>query len=269
MERNIIFVFSGTGNSLWVAKEIAKELQNCEIVSMGCNSEYLLSGEYCRVGFVYPVYGGGLPLKVREFVSRLDFSKSKNLYTFAVSTCGKLSRGGNSTRHLSRILKTKGTALNYGAKLDVFANYVVLYEMESAAKEIVYQSAKNLQPIIKMIKDKIDKKANIAINPVQHLSNIALSHFLPDFLPNMDKKFNVSDDCVKCGICMKVCPVNNIDFEEGGKPLFRHHCEQCVACIQNCPTKAINYKNKTQKRRRYVHPDISWKDLAALNGYTE
>jgi len=51
---NIVFYFSGTGNSLKVAKNLAKELDDCEIISM--SKTYNLAKEYDRIGFVYPVY---------------------------------------------------------------------------------------------------------------------------------------------------------------------------------------------------------------------
>jgi uncharacterized Fe-S center protein len=85
-------------------------------------------------------------------------------------------------------------------------------------------------------------------------------------VPEMDKYYSVSNDCNKCGICAKVCPVDNIGLDEVGRPYFRHHCEQCVACIQFCPKRAINYKDKTQSRKRYTNPAIKYADLAALNG---
>lgn len=43
---------------------------------------------------------------------------------------------------------------------------------------------------------------------------------------------------------------------------FLHKCEQCMACIQYCPNKALNYKNVTQKRKRYHHPEITAKELS-------
>ncbi|MBC3798652.1 EFR1 family ferrodoxin, partial [Acetobacterium tundrae] len=85
------------------------------------------------------------------------------------------------------------------------------------------------------------------------------------FAHNMDKHYNVSDDCIGCGICKKVCPVGNVDLDDNNKPYFKHHCEQCVACIQYCPKKAINYKNKTQNRRRYTYPGIKYTELAEMN----
>jgi flavodoxin len=52
---NIVFYFSGTGNSLKVAKTLAKELGNCEIVSMAGVGKYSLTKQYDTIGFVYPV----------------------------------------------------------------------------------------------------------------------------------------------------------------------------------------------------------------------
>ena len=263
MSKNIIFVFTGTGNSLWAAKEIAKEWEDCEIVSMGSDRAYSLAGGYDTVGFVYPTYYRGLPLQVRRFVSRLDLSKNKDAYLYAVATCGKVSCGGNSIVQLHQLLNKKGAALRYAKHLDMFSNYVVMYDMRPTVKEETQRSVQDLQPIIKEIKAKTVCKIKTTNEPFQQLAY----HYLMHFAPTMDKNFTVSDACVKCGICKKVCPVENIELGQDGKPYFKHHCEQCVSCIQNCPTRAINYKNKTQSRKRYTHPDIQWKELAKLNGY--
>jgi MinD superfamily P-loop ATPase len=78
------------------------------------------------------------------------------------------------------------------------------------------------------------------------------------------KDYNVNDNCIGCGICKEVCSVKNIEIINK-KPIFGNNCECCVACIQYCPRKAINYKNKTQKRKRYTHPEINYKELSEYN----
>jgi len=263
MSKNVICVFSGTGNSLWAAKEISKELENCEIVSMGINGKCLLPEDYDAIGFVYPTYGRGIPKQVEKFILHLDLHGNKDAYFFAVATCGRLSRAGNSITQLRNVLKHKGIKLSYGERLDMFSNYVIMYDMRDTVEEETKQSAINIEPIVRNIKDRATDKGNTISEPFQKLLYIGFMHFAS----NIDKKFNVSDACVKCNICKKVCLANNIDIGEDGKPYFLHHCEQCLACIQNCPAKAINYKDKTQNRKRYMHPDISWEELARLNGY--
>ena len=262
MRKNIIFVFSGTGNSLWAAKKISEELENCEIVSMGCHKEYTLTDEYDVIGFVYPTYNRGVPARVQAFVSQFDFQNNKNAYFFAVATCGSVERAGNATVQLRNLMKRKGIMLSYAEKLDMFSNYIIMFNMHDTVEEETRQSARDLEPIIGNIKKRTVDLTTPRIKPFQQLMYKGVMHFIHD----MDKHFNVSDTCTHCGICQKVCPVNNIDFGQDKKLYFKHHCEQCLACIQHCPAKAINYKDKTKNRKRYTHPDIPWKELAKLNG---
>lgn len=263
MSKNIIFVFSGTGNSLWAAKKISEKLENCDIVSMGRNKEYTLTAEYDVIGFVYPTYYRGIPARAEDFILQLDLQNNRNTYFFAVATCGSVATACNATAQLRNLLKQKGITLSYAEKLDMFSNYIIMYNMRDSVEEETRQSARDLEPIIDNIKKRTVDVTESKIKPFEHLIYKGFFHFAP----HMDKHFNVSDACIHCGICQKVCPVNNIDLSQDEKPYFKHHCEQCLACIHHCPVKAINYKDKTQNRERYTHPDIAWQELAKLNGY--
>lgn len=256
MAKNIIFYFSGTGNCLHVAQEISAAISNCEIVSIGSCSNYDLKEKYDSIGFIYPTYFLGIPLKVREFVSKLKISH-KNTYFYAVTTFG--GTGGNSLAQLNDLLHNQQVSLNYGAKLVMFSNYVVMYNMSKKVKEKTIKSKKNLIPIINNIQNKHSNKISKSNPIVEWYYNRQIKK-----IPSMDKDYTVSLDCISCGICKEVCPVGNITFV-GDRPVFAHHCEQCVACIQFCPKKAINYKNLTQKRGRYTNPAVSHKDLANKN----
>ncbi len=261
MSKSVIFVFTGTGNSLWVARQLALEFENCEIRSMGYLDNSYINEEYENIGFVFPTYGGGLPSKVLEFVKKVEVANS-NPYVFAVATCGRISRARNATVQLRNVLKRKGIKLDYAEKLDMFSNYVVMYDMKPTVAEECEQSLKDLVPIVKAIKNKEQKKTERFIEPIRQIGYYG---FLK-YIKNMDKDFNVSDTCTSCKICVKVCPVNNITSGRDGKPEFKHYCEQCLGCLQFCPQKSINYKDKTQNRGRYHHPDIQWLDLYRLHG---
>ena len=255
---NIVFYFSGTGNSLKVAKDIAKELGDGKIVSMAKPGKYNLLKQYDTIGFVYPVYFWGLPKKVIEFIENITLGENKNAYYYSIATYGGLA--GNAVYQFYELLLEKhGVQLNYGQKLKMFANYVIAYDMSEKIGEITRKSNEKLIPIINAIKMK--KK-----NSIHKLTRILKSlneKFVKD-VSNMDKDFTVNNNCTGCGICKKVCPVKNIEIINN-KPQYNHHCEQCVACIQFCPQKAINYKNATQNRRRYTNPEISYKELYEYN----
>jgi len=51
----------------------------------------------------------------------------------------------------------------------------------------------------------------------------------------------IADDCKKCGICTKACPVDCISGEKG-KTVYQidnEECIKCGACLEACPFKAI------------------------------
>lgn len=250
--KNIVFYFSGTGNSLVAAKEIAEKLGNCEIISM-TGKNYQLKEFYENIGFVYPCYFLGMPVQVQKYISNLDFSNQKNPYVFGISTCGGST--GNALPQLNSILESKGVSLNYSSKLKMFSNYVVMYNMKENADEKTQESKKDLEPIIKDILSKKYVKTGKGIKLIDWYYNMESKKF-----SSKDNNFNISDTCNGCTLCSKVCPVQNIEMKNN-KPTFRNNCEQCTACIQFCPQKSINYKQKTQKRRRYTHPEITSSEI--------
>ena len=65
------------------------------------------------------------------------------------------------------------------------------------------------------------------------------------------KGFRVSDKCINCGKCMTLCPLNNIKLVDK-KPVWSNNCTHCMACICSCPTEAIEYKNASVGKRRYL-----------------
>lgn len=253
MGKNIIFYFSGTGNCLKLSKDIAEALPDCGIVSMGTSREYVLVGEYDSIGFVYPVYFQGIPGKVRDFISRIDFGTNKKTYIYAVATYGALA--GNGVSQTAALLRGRGLELSYGNTVRMFSNYIIFYNMSKKVDAVTEASNRAAVPVIDDIKHHRTRRTGKP-NPLLE----AYYQMRFKSVPEMDKYYTVSDGCVSCGICQRVCPVDNIGLDRG-KPFFRHHCEQCVACIQYCPKRAINFKNKTQKRRRYTNPYINSNQL--------
>ncbi|GHU90411.1 iron-sulfur protein [Clostridia bacterium] len=250
MGKNIIFYFSGTGNSLFAARTVAAALDGAELAPVADGFGANLSG--CeRIGFVYPVYFGGVPLVVKNFAESLDIPE--NAYLFAIATCG--GSAWNGLTEMNALLSAKGRGLDFGALLSMGGNYILMYGKPEKADSSNAQAEKELLGIAASVRDK-------AKRPCGKPSPIMLL-FTGLFRRNVNKtalKYTVRDDCTSCGLCAKICPVQNIELKNG-VPLFGKKCEQCMACIQWCPQKAINYQGKTQQRKRYRHPDIAAKDL--------
>ncbi len=51
----------------------------------------------------------------------------------------------------------------------------------------------------------------------------------------------VSRRCVRCGVCVKSCPVKAIAWQQDGFPLVdKDMCIKCMCCHELCPTQAID-----------------------------
>ncbi len=75
----------------------------------------------------------------------------------------------------------------------------------------------------------------------------------------MDKTYYINENCNSCGICSKVCPVNNIQMKDG-KPIWLNNCENCLACYNWCPKKAIE-GGVAQKGYYYRNSDIKVSEI--------
>ena len=48
-----------------------------------------------------------------------------------------------------------------------------------------------------------------------------------------------SHRCIKCGLCVDVCPTKAISLGEEYAVIDQFNCISCGFCAQNCPTEAI------------------------------
>lgn len=239
----VIYCFSGTGNSLYVANTIAKEM-DAEVRPMYLDEKEINADV---IGFVFPVYFWNLPNQVEQFITQLTI-KNPNAYIFTVITYGGYEFGASGL--LRRILKKKGLTLAYANKVRAVENYIISYHAKDteARQNLTTTKAKVIAKDIQQLKRKRAEHVLI-INPI-------IKSFFPREEGQCDQHFSISNNCTSCGICEKVCLVHNITLQEG-TPSFQHKCEQCLACVNRCPEQAINWKQKTQDKKRYTHPDIS------------
>ena len=75
--------------------------------------------------------------------------------------------------------------------------------------------------------------------------------------------YTVNDACIRCGVCAKVCPANNITVTKDGVT-FSDHCEVCYACLHNCPQSAIHMRLEAGTAH-FRNEHISLKDIIAAN----
>jgi ferredoxin len=263
IENDTILYFSGTGNSLQVAKDISNELEKVELCGLtSLSDEEEIKVKSRILGIVFPVYYARLPLIVEELVRKLELSK--DTYIFAVATYG----GGPSEvlDKLNNILQNGGRILNSGFLLHMPANNVFAYNPSfgNRKNKIFEREKRKVKEISDIIRERKNYKCEISKLMIDILIDRLLIKVTDKIMENFhirDEKFWVSAKCNSCRLCERICPVNNIEFNSN-KPVWKHKCEQCTACIQYCPKEAIQWGNKTIKRNRYRNPNVNIIELA-------
>jgi ferredoxin len=255
-----IYYFSGTGNSLVVARDLAKELGEAALIPIAKAVREGADLPYDSIGIVFPVYILGIPLIVADFLKKLQVGR--DTYIYAVATFGGLA--GRALELTAQILGRRGIKLSAGFGVLMPGNYTPLYEAISADRQraMFLKEKEKVKEIASAVREKrsgIMERSHPLISLLIYLVCYRLGAAQ---IRKEDKKYWTDDKCTGCGICEKVCPVYNIKMHDG-RPVWLHHCEHCLACLQWCPVEAIQYKKITIGRKRYHHPEVKAADIMA------
>jgi len=235
-----IFYFTGTGNSLFVARKIANATGAKLISIPQAISEQKEYSDDC-IGFVYPQYAAGIPKMVRSFILNNTFKAD---YIFAIDLYAFIR--ANALGEIAGIIP-----IDYGRYIKTPNNFTFVFNPPINPGLILKKTEQKLERIIKDIINRKIKKVWFK----KGVGN-ATKYF-------GDSKFKVTDECTKCKTCERVCPAYNINIDEN--VVFRNNCETCYSCANLCPSKAIYSNKKMQKHRQYRNPFISTEDIINAN----
>ena len=258
--KTTIYYFSGTGNSLRIAKCLKEMLNECELLPIaGLIKQDSITATSEKVGFVFPVYTWGLPKIVYDFIEKIDLSNAK--YIFAVTTMG-----GFSDQYVSpllvKLLKPKNKELDAAYNLRIFSNNIWGSERINPLPKKKKGDKRRKKAEVKLVKiAKIirnNQKGKVKEKSIYPMKDDYYSFI--DEVNTMDEKYYVDENCNGCGICQQICPVDNIKLVNE-KPEWQHKCQMCTACLHYCPQKAIQWGEFTLNRERYNHPNITVKEL--------
>lgn len=247
----MIYYFSGTGNSKWVAEEIGNKLRLEVKDIMSFKDELCVEIKDDEpIGFVFPIYAWAPPKVMIDFIKRIK--ATKNNFKFIVCTCGEEAGKG-----LKKVAKEYGIHSCYS--LIMPNNYMLGMDIdtEEITKEKIKKAKKQIENISREI---CIKKSTYEVSEGR-LGSIKSNIVAPLFqkYATSTKPFYVEETCIGCGICEQVCPLNTIKLVEG-KPVWDKECLQCLSCINRCPKEAIQYGKKTKNRGRYYFKE-SYKNL--------
>ena len=244
----MIFYFSGTGNSLQAARAMLSPGE--ELLDMAkCVRERKFSFSIPAeepVGFVCPVYFGGLPSVVREFIAACK-TDGADRYRYGVLTCGGSPQA--AAEMLRSDLAAAGMALNACFAVTMPDNYVVVFTLDSDEK--IRRTLSAAERELKKIKARVDARESVSVKcsaPAKVLS--AVMYPLYD-RARKTAGFTADDQCIGCGTCAGRCPAQAIVMRNGRPKWIKDRCIHCMACVR---CGAVQYGKTTAGKKRYTNP---------------
>ena len=240
----MIYYFSGTGNSKWVAEQIAKqtndEAKSIPAVLKSGVSVTAAANE--RVGVVFPIYAWGAPSIVEKFCKMLSIQPGA--YAYVVCTCG--DEAGKAIHQMKSVF-----AWQAAWSLAMPNNYIVGFDVDQPelAQKKVDAAREKLPQIAQEILAK-SSVYNVHEGPGAGGKTFLIRPMFNRFAKSTSSFF-VTSDCNACGLCARICPAEAIRLENGRPVWVKARCEKCTGCINRCPQRAIQYGAGTGKRGRY------------------
>ena len=247
----MIVYFSATGNTAFVAKELAARLndESVDLLHRVKTKDYTPLHSDKPYIICAPVYVCEMPVFMAKYLKKLKFTGNKDVY-FVFTSGGYCGISGLLAKWMfvKKWKRFKGYTEVKLPRNYVANDYYPMLSVEEIENRIT-NAYKQLDDITAVIASggKLE-----AIREVKLWEILVTVPFTPVWykLKLTADDFYVKENCIGCGKCARLCPLNNIEIVDK-KPVWGKHCTHCMACIGNCPVEAIEYGTITQTKRPY------------------
>ena len=251
----MVFYFTGTGNSLYAARQ----LEDNPVSIPQVMREGTLTFQAETIGVVCPVYGQEVPAMVKEFLKKTSFQTD---YFYMVLTYG--NRHGGAVELARELCRSCGIEPAYMNVLLMADNWLPSFDMEEQKR-----LDKNVEGQLAAIREDVRARRRL-IAPVTDSDRAAHQEFLSRMSQMPEDAWQhlllVTEDCVGCGICERVCPSGSIHVTDGKAVHTPGKCQTCLACIHACPHRAIQLTvPEKNPEARYRNEHVTLEEIIRSN----
>ncbi len=260
MKTIIIYYFSGTGNTKWAAEFLTEcilqsgyrvECIAIEKTNFAMVKRQLREADQVILGF--PVYGSTAPLPVLNFIENIP-AIEKGVMPLAVFATHAMA-SGDSAYYVGSLLKDKGYDLQQTRHFVMMNNFHVpkfrFYKPDNGSK--LFRKLEKAKPKIQAFADEIvrEKKHIIGNRMWGHLLGNLQRRYIDRAIGMLITQFEVAEDrCSDCGLCVRICPMENILKTRDGITLG-NNCAVCLRCYSQCPSEAILIGRDSANSKKY------------------
>lgn len=250
----MIICFSGNGNTRFVAERLGCLLGDSVIglrsPLIDESSPSLDDDRTGRVIWAFPVYGWGIPAKIRDFISKVMIADTTATH-YMVATCG--DDIGETARQWRQLTERRGFKAAGAWSVTMPNTYVSLPGFDVDDDAAVCRKLSAAPQRVKEIADGIKSGftgESVIKGSMPEIKSSVLRPLFEKLLMS-PKLFRSTTYCVGCGICARSCPMGNISVGEDSRPHWSDNCAMCLACYHSCPHHAVAYSVMTNKKGQY------------------
>jgi len=244
--------FSGTGNTKYCVEQFlhcfSNDNSSVSIEEKNINEVF---AENNMIVFAYPIYFSNTPKIVYDFIveHRKNFA-GKNI--FIIATMGLFS--GDGTGCSARLFKKYGAKIIGGLHIkmpDCIGDVKLLKKTLDENRNIIKIADEKIQYSAKRLKE--GKPTKEGLNTFYHIAGLFGQRLW--FYGKSTSYKNKPDidlhKCINCGICVKNCPMNNLE-KIGEKIISKKRCTMCYRCVNHCPVEALTILGKKLYEKCYI-----------------
>jgi len=236
--------FSGTGNTKYCVEQFLKHFDGNNLsASIETDNLNDIFAEDDIIVFGYPVYFSNIPKIVRDFIvkHKEKFSQKK---IFIIATMGLFS--GDGTGCSARLLKKYGAKIIGGLHIkmpDCIGDVKLLKKNLDENKSIIKMADEKIEISVKRFKE--GKPTKEGLNICYHIAGLFGQRlwFYGKSTSYKDKPDINFQKCTSCEICIKKCPMKNLEKIDG-KLISKKMCTMCYRCVNHCPNGALTILGK-------------------------
>lgn len=236
--------FSGTGNTKHCIELFINQLDSSakcfsieEIAALNAieNNDLIV--------IAYPVYFSNIPKIMRDFIMR-NQTKFTNKKVFIIATMGLFS--GDGTGCSARLLSKCGAEIIGGLHIkmpDCIGDEKLLKKTIEQNKALVKQAEAKIKQAV--VKFKNNQPSQDGLGFFYHMIGLFGQRlWFYNKTKNYSDKIKINKDkCIGCGLCVQLCPMNNLLISKN--VVFQNNkCTMCYRCVNSCPKQAITLLGK-------------------------
>lgn len=276
--RTAIYYFSGTGNSLYVAKQLKEHVDHSTlypIVAYLKCEDITIKEEKLIV--VFPIYALTIPIPVRLFLKKLNTDNIN--YISLVAT--RLGLYFDDFKRVGKLLKKKNAKIDSQFIINMPSNDIKVKDFKLLSPSELHEVNLQVEERIHLVSNTVNnsekflrKDENFTVKlPYGDLRDNLLLKIIPRLMTFSKwiggvNYFYVTAECNGCSLCEKICLSTKISIKDS-QPMWdkKKLCYMCYGCINFCPRHAIEIdsipgvKSFSRDNPRYTNPNIQPKEI--------